>query len=75
MELLLEHIVLCQLFQVVALSALQMTQFSYQVNIRLISQLITSNSGVLQKLLKYFNGTAIPTFAIPTLVVVCVSLE
>ena len=38
------------------------TQFSDQVKIRFISQLIKGVSGVLQKLLKYFNGTAISTF-------------
>ena len=38
------------------------TQFLDQVKIRFISQLIKSISGVLQKLLKDFNGTAISTF-------------
>ena len=37
------------------------TQFSDQIRIRLISQLIKDNSRVLQTLLKYFNGTAIST--------------
>ena len=32
------------------------TQFTYQISIRLISQLISSISRVLQKLLPYFNG-------------------
>ena len=32
-------------------------QFLYQVNIRLISELCNGISSVLQKLLKYFNGT------------------
>ena len=35
------------------------TQFSDQVKIRFISQLISGISCILQKLLKYFNGTAI----------------
>ena len=66
-ELLLEHIVLYLFFaKVVTLSVLQMTQFSDKVNIRLISHL---------KLLKYFNGTAISTFAIPTLLVLLLSLD
>ena len=37
-------------------------QFSDQVKMRLISQLINGISRVLQKLLKYFNSTIIPTF-------------
>ena len=36
-----------------------------QVRIRLISQLINDISRVLQKLLKYFNGTLILTFFVP----------
>ena len=36
-----------------------------QVRIRLILQLIKSISKVLQKLLKYFNGTIILTFFLP----------
>ena len=36
-----------------------MTQFSDQVKMRLISQLINGISKVLQKLLEYFNGTDI----------------
>ena len=39
----------------------EITQFSDQAVMRLISQLIKSTSRVLQKLLKYFNGTAILT--------------
>ena len=35
------------------------TQFTYQISIRLISQLISSISRVLQKLLPYFNGSII----------------
>ena len=41
---------------------LVITQFSDQVKIRLISQLINSISSVLQKFLKCFNGTTILTF-------------
>ena len=41
--------------------AVEITQFSDQVKMRLISQLINGISGVLQKLLKYFKGTAIST--------------
>ena len=38
------------------------TQFSDHVKIRFISQLINGMSSVLQKLLKFFNGTTIPAF-------------
>ena len=36
-----------------------------EVKMRLISQLIKGSSGVLRKLLKYFNGTTISTSFIP----------
>ena len=39
----------------------EMIQVDGHVKIRLTSQLINSISGVLQKLLKYFNGTIILT--------------
>ena len=39
----------------------EITQFLDQGKIRLTSQLINSISRVLQKLLKYFNGTIIST--------------
>ena len=43
------------------------TQFDDLVNIRLISQLIDSISRVIQKLLKYFNDTAVSTsFVLPS---------
>ena len=42
--------------------ALDITKFADQVKMRLISQLINDILGVLQKLLKYFNGTIILTF-------------
>ena len=38
------------------------SQFSYQFRSRLISQLIKGISSVLQKLLRYCNGTIISTF-------------
>ena len=41
-----------------------MTKFADQVKIRLTSQLIKGISRVLQKLLKYFNGTIISTLFI-----------
>ena len=41
---------------------LVITQADDHVKMRLISQLIRGISRVLQKLLKYFNGTAISTF-------------
>ena len=44
-----------------------MTQFAGQVKIRLTSQLIKGISRVLQKILKYFNGTIISTFYVPNL--------
>ena len=37
-----------------------------QVRIRLISQLINGIARVLQKLLKYFNGTLVLTFFLPS---------
>ena len=42
----------------------EITQFSDQVKMRLLSQLIKGISRVLQKLLKYFNGTAILTSSV-----------
>ena len=39
----------------------EITQSAYQVKIKLISKLIKGISRVLQKLIKYFNGTAILT--------------
>ena len=44
-----------------------MAEFSDQVRIRLTSELIEVISRVLQKLLEYFNGTAIFAFIIPRL--------
>ena len=41
-------------------------QFFDQVEIRLISQLITGISSFLQKLLRYFNGTMILTTIVPS---------
>ena len=52
-----------------------MTQFVDQVNIRLISQLISVKSRALHKLFKYFNDTAIYTFAIAALLVLFASLH
>ena len=43
-----------------------MKQFADQVRIRLISQFINGISRVLQKLFKYFNGTLILTFSVPS---------
>ena len=40
----------------------EITQYSEQVKMRLILQLINDISRVFQKLLKYVNGTAISTF-------------
>ena len=52
-----------------SLSPSEGAQFSDQVRIRLISQLSKGTSRVLQKLLKYFNGTAIFAFIILALLV------
>ena len=54
---------------VIAVSALKMTRFSDQVNIILISKLISDFS-----LFKYFNGTAISTFAQLVLLILFVKL-
>ena len=48
----------------------EITQSSDQVEMRLISQFINGISGLLQKLVKYFNDTAILTsFVFPATVV------
>ena len=58
----------------------EITQSSDQVKMRLISQLINGISRVLQKLLKYFNDTAISTSFVflaardfPVVLVLCVN--
>ena len=48
-----------------------MTGFSDHVTLMLISQLVKVNSRVLQKLLKYFSGTAISTSFVVLSSVVC----
>ena len=53
----------------VALLPSEFTQFSDQVRIILMSQLINCISRVLQKLQKYFNGAAIFAFIIPAVLV------
>ena len=51
-----------------ALVELVITQADDYVKMRLTSQLINDLSRVFQKLLKYFNGTIIPTsFVLPSL--------
>ena len=60
--------------RVVALSALQITQFSDQVSIWLISQLIQVISRILQKLFRYFNTIAISTSTVPPSTVIPVNL-
>ena len=53
-----------------SLVELRITQSLDHVSIRLTSQLINDISSVLQKLLKYFNGTIISTsFVLPAAVV------
>ena len=44
---------------------LDITEFIYQATMRFIPQLISDISRVLQKLLKYFNGTIILTACLP----------
>ena len=51
-----------------------MTQFADPVNIQSMSQLISDNSKVFQKLLKYFNDTYISTFPVLPLLVLLVNL-
>ena len=51
-----------RVFFISLLSRLVITQFSDQVKIKDTSQLISGMSKHLQKLLKYFNGTAVSTF-------------
>ena len=50
------------IFNFVSPVAEEIAQSLDQVKMRLTSQLINSISTVLQKLLKYFNGTAFSTF-------------
>ena len=68
-KLQLEHKVLYQLANVVAFASLDKTHFSGQAKMRLISQLIKGIPRVLQKLIKYFNGTIISTFFVPPLAI------
>ena len=51
-----------RVFVISLLSRLVITQFSDQVKVKDTSQLISGMSKHLQKLLKYFNGTAVSTF-------------
>ena len=52
-----------RLFVIGLLFMLVITQFADQVKVKDTSQLINDMSKLLQKLLKYFNGTAISTFS------------
>ena len=61
--------------KIVAVSVLQIIQFIGQVKVSLIPQLICKISRVLWKLLNYFNGAAIYTFAIPALIVLFVNFD
>ena len=45
----------------------EITQFSDEIKMRLISQLIKVISRVIQKLLRHLNGTAILTFCVLSL--------
>ena len=53
----------------------EMTLFADQVRIRLTSKLVTGISKAFQKLFKYFNGTAISTFIVPTSLVLVKNLD
>ena len=53
----------------------EITQFSDQVRIRLICQLIKDISRVIQKLLKYFDSTAISALIIPALLILFKNLD
>ena len=53
--------------KVVALFAWQKAQSAVQVKMRIISQLISDISRVLEKLPRYFNDTAVSTFTISSL--------
>ena len=57
------------------LSASQMTQFSGQSRSRVTSQFTNAISNVVQKVLEYFNGPIIFTFAISALLVLSVILN
>ena len=69
----LEHKVLYQLLQMLILNSQQLLaiikQFAKQIRKRLISQLYNSISRVLQKLLRYFNGTIRSTSFMPSFLV------
>ena len=69
----LEHKVLYQLLQMLILNSQQLLaiikQFAKQIRKRLISQLYNSISRVLQKLLRYFNGTIRSTSSMPSFIV------
>ena len=60
---------------VVALFSSETAQFSEQVRIGLISELIQGISRSLQKLPKYYNDTAIPTFIVLALLVLLKILD
>ena len=64
-KLQMEHKVLYQLLQMLLLLYQQITNFSDQVKMKLVSQLIKGISRVLQKLLKYFNCTILSTSFLP----------
>ena len=79
-ELLMEHGVLYQLFQMsLHLLNWQSEKFANQTKIRFISQLIRSISRVLQKWLKYFDDAVISTsYVLPptrVLPVFCLEFE
>ena len=59
--------------KVVTMSLWEIIKFAIYVRMKLISQLIISS--VTQKLLKYFNDTAIFAFIIPSLLVLSNSFD
>ena len=66
-KLQLEHKIIENVVAWTATSVATITQFSNQIRSRLISQLIKSIWRVLQKLLRYFNGTILSTFFVSLL--------
>ena len=61
-KLQLQHKILYVIENFISTTTGEITQFSYQFNLRLILQVVKGVSRVLQKLLKYFNGTVSSTF-------------
>ena len=61
-KLLQEHIILSELVSAFSLPGTDKTQYFFHLSFNSILQLINGISSDLQKLLRYFNGTAIAAF-------------